>query len=45
MFGATLADQQLTQAKLGEMATMVDAAALLTYRAAWRRDVEKQPAR
>jgi acyl-CoA dehydrogenase len=43
MFGATLADQQLTQAKLGEMATMVDAAALLTYRAAWRRDVEKQP--
>jgi acyl-CoA dehydrogenase len=43
MFGATLADQQLTQAKLGEMATMIDAAALLTYRAAWRRDVEKQP--
>jgi acyl-CoA dehydrogenase len=43
MFGATLADQQLTQAKLGEMATMIDAASLLTYRAAWRRDVEKQP--
>jgi len=43
MFGATLADLQLTQAKLGEMATMIDAAALLTYRAAWRRDVEKQP--
>ena len=42
MFGATLADLQLTQARLGEMATMIDAAALLTYRAAWRRDVEKQ---
>jgi len=42
MFGATLADLQLTQAKLGEMATMIDAAALLVYRAAWRRDVEKQ---
>jgi acyl-CoA dehydrogenase len=41
MFGATLADQQLTQAKLGEMATMIDSAALLTYRAAWRRDVER----
>jgi acyl-CoA dehydrogenase len=43
MFGATLADLQLTQARLGEMATMIDAAALLTYRAAWRRDVERQP--
>jgi acyl-CoA dehydrogenase len=43
MFGATLADLQLTQAKLGEMATMIDSAALLTYRAAWRRDVERAP--
>jgi acyl-CoA dehydrogenase len=43
MFGATLADLQLTQARLGEMATLVDAAALLTYRAAWRGDVERQP--
>src|SRR5262249_36521129 len=43
MFGATLADLQLTQARLGEMAAMIDAAALLTYRAAWRRDVERQP--
>jgi acyl-CoA dehydrogenase len=41
MFGATLADLQLTQAALGDMATDVDAAALLTYRAAWRRDVQK----
>jgi acyl-CoA dehydrogenase len=40
MFGATLADQQLTQATLGDMATDIDAAALLTYRAAWQRDVQ-----
>ena len=40
MFGATLADQQLTQATIGDMATDIDAAALLTYRAAWQRDVQ-----
>jgi acyl-CoA dehydrogenase len=39
MFGKSLADQQLTQAKLGEMAALIDAGALLTYRAAWMRDV------
>jgi acyl-CoA dehydrogenase len=44
MFGGTLFDLQLTQAALGEMATETDAAALLTYRAAWRRDVQKLPA-
>ena len=38
MFGQTLGDFQLTQARLGEMAALVDAAALLTYRAAWLRD-------
>jgi len=43
MFGATLADLQLTQAALGDIATEIDAAALLTYRAAWRRDVQKLP--
>jgi acyl-CoA dehydrogenase len=43
MFGATLSDLQLTQAALGDMATQIDAAALLTYRAAWRRDVQKLP--
>lgn len=43
MFGATLADLQLTQAALGDMATGIDSAALLTYRAAWRRDVQKLP--
>jgi acyl-CoA dehydrogenase len=40
MFGAALADLQLTQAALGDMAAGIDAAALLTYRAAWRRDVQ-----
>ncbi len=43
MFGHTLADFQLTQARLGEMATDIEAAALLTARAAWRRDVQKLP--
>lgn len=38
MFGQTLADFQLSQAKLAGMATAIDAAALLTYRAAWMRD-------
>ena len=38
MFGGVLADFQLTQAKLAQMATMIDSAALLTYRAAWKRD-------
>jgi acyl-CoA dehydrogenase len=38
MFGQALADFQLTQAKLAQMATGIDASALLTYRAAWQRD-------
>lgn len=38
LFGQRLADFQLTQARLGEMAALLDAAALLTYRAAWLRD-------
>jgi acyl-CoA dehydrogenase len=41
MFGQTLADFQLTQAALGDMATTIDGAALLTYRAAWQRDVRE----
>ncbi len=40
LFGGTLGDLQLTQAALGDMATEIDAAALLTYRAAWLRDVK-----
>jgi len=38
MFGATLADLPLTQAKLADMACTVDSSALLVYRAAWQRD-------
>jgi alkylation response protein AidB-like acyl-CoA dehydrogenase len=38
MFGRMLADFQLTQSALAEMATALDAAELLTYRAAWLRD-------
>lgn len=38
MFGATLADLQLTQADLGGMALEIDASALLIYRAAWSKD-------
>jgi acyl-CoA dehydrogenase len=43
MFGATLGDLQLTQAAFGDMATAMDSASLLTYRAAWRRDIQKLP--
>jgi len=39
MFGQALSDFQLTQAKLAKMATDIDSAALLTYRAAWLRDM------
>jgi acyl-CoA dehydrogenase len=38
MFGRMLADFQLTQSALAEMATALDAAELLTFRAAWLRD-------
>jgi len=38
LFGGTLADLQLVQGRLAEMATDVDAAALLVYRAAWTKD-------
>jgi acyl-CoA dehydrogenase len=41
MFGQVLADFQLTQAKLARMATEIDSAALLTYRAAWLKDMGK----
>ncbi len=39
MFGQMLADFQITQAKLATMATGIDGAALMTYRAAWLRDM------
>ena len=38
MFGQTLGDFQLTQAKLAQMALTIDTSALLVYRAAWLRD-------
>jgi alkylation response protein AidB-like acyl-CoA dehydrogenase len=37
-FGKPLAEHQLTQARIADMAVAVDAAALLIYRAAWTRD-------
>ncbi|HEY5897499.1 MAG TPA: acyl-CoA dehydrogenase family protein, partial [Burkholderiales bacterium] len=42
MFNQRLADFQLTQAKLADMATRIDAGALLTYRSAWVRDVKRE---
>jgi acyl-CoA dehydrogenase len=40
MFGQALAEFQLTQAGIADMATTIDSSALLTYRAAWLRDVK-----
>ena len=37
-FGKPLAEQQMTQARIADMAVAVDAAALLVYRAAWAKD-------
>lgn len=37
-FGQPLAEFQLTQAKIADMAVAIDASALLVYRAAWTRD-------
>jgi acyl-CoA dehydrogenase len=37
-FGKPLADFQLTQAAIADMATAIDTSALLVYRAAWLRD-------
>ncbi len=38
LFGAPLADLQLTQASIADSASEIDAAALLVYRAAWTKD-------
>jgi acyl-CoA dehydrogenase len=38
LFGAPLGELQMTQAAIADSATEVDAAALLVYRAAWRKD-------
>lgn len=39
VFGRPLADYQLTQAKIADMALDIDTSALLIYRAAWAKDV------
>jgi acyl-CoA dehydrogenase len=41
MFGRKLGDFQLTQAALADMATAIEAARLLTFRAAWLRDTHQ----
>ncbi|HEU4563081.1 MAG TPA: acyl-CoA dehydrogenase family protein, partial [Gemmatimonadaceae bacterium] len=38
VFGQRLAEHQLTRARIADMATAIDASALLVYRAAWARD-------
>ena len=38
MFGGKLSDLQMTQSAIAEMATLIDASALLVYRSAWKRD-------
>jgi len=38
MFNGHLADFQITQVKLAEMATRIESAELLTYKAAWLKD-------
>jgi acyl-CoA dehydrogenase len=39
LFGGPLAELQMVQAKLADMALAIDAAALLVYRAAWAKDI------
>ncbi len=45
MFGQALGEFQLSQQKLAEMATSIDASALLVYRAAWMRDAGRNVTR
>jgi alkylation response protein AidB-like acyl-CoA dehydrogenase len=45
MFTGVLGDFQLTQAKLAQMALDIDSSALLTYRAAWQRDMGRNVTR
>jgi acyl-CoA dehydrogenase len=42
VFASKLAEFQLTQAKLADMACAIDAAALLIYRAAWTKDTQAE---
>ena len=41
LFGAPLADLQMVQGHLADMALDIDAAALLVYRAAWTKDMRR----
>ena len=41
MFAATLGEQPVAQAMIGDMAARIDASALLIARAAWKRDVQR----
>lgn len=41
IFGNPLSEFQITKQKIGEMATAVDASALLVYRSAWTKDIVK----
>lgn len=45
IFGQALGEFQLSQQKLAEMATAIDASALLVYRAAWMRDAGRNVTR
>jgi alkylation response protein AidB-like acyl-CoA dehydrogenase len=45
MFNQALSDFQLTQAKLADMATSIEAGALLTYKSAWVKDHGKRVTR
>ena len=40
LFGERLSEKQMTQDKIAEIATNIDASALLVYRAAWSKDVK-----
>ena len=42
LFGSRLADLQMTKARLADMATALESARLLTYRAAWLRDARSE---
>ena len=41
LFGAPLSELQMTQASIADMATDVDASALLVYRSAWAKDCQQ----
>jgi acyl-CoA dehydrogenase len=44
MFGGRLADLQMTQAKLADMATGIESSALLAYKSAWKKDTSREKA-